>query len=128
MLWLYPLSSITTSYRILYRWPPPCSPRLDLYIQTGTYLDTVDELLIDEVVFWQTVEVHAMELFDLTDLKVKRSLCCKENTVLTVIKSCQATLHLIFGGMLANILELHNVYDTEALTFSKNDFNFTYSK
>ena len=91
-------------------------------------MDTVDELLVDEVVFGEAVEVNTMELFHLADLKVKRSLCCKQDTVLPVIEPCQSTLHLVFRGMLANILELHHEHHTEALTLSKNDFNLTYSK
>ena len=124
----YPLSSPAASYQIQYKWPPPCSLRLDLDKKQCTYLNTVYNFLVDEIVFWQTVKIYTMVLFDLTDLKVKCSLSHKQNTVLPVVKSCQPTLHLVFGGMLANILELHYEQYTEALTFSKNDFNLTYSK
>ena len=69
-----------------------------------------------------------MELLYLADLVVKRTLGHQQDTELILVELSYPTLHLIFGGMLTNIVSLHIYIFTEALTLSKKVFSLTSSR
>ena len=101
------LSSPAAWCQIWYKRPQLYSSQPRLHIHKSTDLHVAHEFLVDEAVFGQTVEVDAAELFDLADLKVEGAFCGEQNTVLAVVEPGQPTLHLVFGSVLADVLELN---------------------
>ena len=69
-----------------------------------------------------------MELPHPTDLEVVCSLSCKQDSKLVRIEFSESALDLVACSVLTNVLSLNNTYFTEALTFSRKAFSFTYSK
>jgi hypothetical protein len=96
------------------------------YNSTGC--DAADQFFVDEPVFREAVKVEVMKLPHLAHLEVVSSLSGEQDSELIGVKFCKPALHLLSRSVLTNALSLNSIRLTEALTFSRKAFSFTYSK